>query len=238
MRIKKISTLVLISLFVFALPIFNIGLSKGISIYYDVHFFGKLTNRFTGIGVSGVSVHGYLESATGGLYDLGSDTTDAYGNYDIAKRLLLPLSYYTGFLDIQKTGYCREYYECLAAGQPFEKEINYAITPKYECTLYGYVKKDLSPYPPISGVTVKIYGVDYHTTHILYGTTTTNAQGYYIFDDLDFKKEYPTIYEVPRYYYVKFSKPGLVTETINVYPYPYPDGSINLGTVYMWGFFP
>ena len=198
-----------------------------------ISYWGYLTDRFTEEGVENVyyKLHLFGENEK---YLEGSDGyTDENGRYGVAIGIV-DWFFWAAILEIVHPNYCNEYYE-LGNNAGDTGLVNHNITPVYTCTLYGYVKNRVSPYPPIQGATVKIYGVDYHDTVMLYGTTTTNAQGYYCFSNLNFDKEYPDIMEVPIYYYIKITKAGYipVTKTIT---YPCPYGNINLGTVKMRGY--
>ena len=196
-------------------------------------FCGYLTDRFDDEGVENVSVDLYYEDGIHSPYYAGSDETDENGWWQINVGPPSGWWLWAAFIQIEKSGYITEYYELGNSGQ-FDERVDYTITPIYECTLYGYVKQDWSPYSGISGATVQLWGVDYHTHHFLCASRTTSSTGYYIFDDLTFNFADP---EVAIYYYIKVSKLGYVTETENISPYPYPNASMNLGTTYLWGFF-
>ncbi|MHA1125007.1 MAG: hypothetical protein ACTSO7_10495 [Candidatus Heimdallarchaeota archaeon] len=215
-----------------------------IDLVYDDFF----TDRFTNDPIDDVSFSFYVHTCDINynivVYFLGSATTNENGWIHIEGTVdmlcmindyyTIPV-YYATFIELTEDDYISEYYQYDDNGNVKLNHEQYGWTIEYQCDYYGYVKRDLFPYPPISGATIEIWGVDDHLEHFLCESTTTNSQGYFNLE-CNFETPYPNpLHVVAEYYYFKVIKFGYVPETVTSLLYPYPNGAISLGTIYMWG---
>jgi len=250
MRKNRIMILLIISVMIGStVTLVNLNYASAIDVFDEItlNYDDVFTDRFTGLPIEGASVvlYVYTQDLENNeiIYLLGTATTNENGWFNINGTVDILyingyIPFYTTYLDFQKEDYISEFYQYDDNG--WIVKLNHegeGWTPEYQCDYYGYVKRDLFPYPPISGATIEIWGVDDHFVNFLCESTTTNSQGYFNLE-CNFENPYPNPqHRVAEYYYIKVIKFGFVTETIPITAglYPYPNGNINLGTIYMWG---